>query len=278
MSASFWTTFILKSLKPENLLEYVVIISHSILLDLGYLPLKLCEIEGESFNPSDPRNYEIPIHIKDEGIFMEILPSNWKSNKNMLTFHYFNKNESYVEGKDTFESKIELTCFEKEESVFLEVCSNLAREKVKLEFPLLVNERFRTKKLKEIDLIDSIKGGIKNLLECIENQNNYVETRQTINAKAEIFETNIGTNFGMNTRFKYLGDNRLTMDPLVDDRGVRGNLVGPGSIIFKGRQEVTGKPRNIPVSSLPGVTNVPDNDLFFPPGNNGGHSFINFGK
>lgn len=280
MESSFWIPILFKHLKPETLREKVLIVIHSLLLDHGFIPVKHVE-NGDSIEETQnltniSQGFELPISSQDGGISIEILPSSWKSNSEISKLFYINRNHPKIADKAILELKVE--SISSKESVFSTIRVDDLQES--MEFPFKLLEKHSADKPLLLELSSSIKSKVDGLLSfnktCI-NGNLGVDTKDMsglFNLKHEPFEETISRNFR-----EPIGDNIYRrLDPLIDDKGVRGSLVGPESIIFKGGPSRLGKPKNIPISSIPGDTMTPDNDLFIPPGNNNNNYMFNFSK
>ncbi|OII74655.1 uncharacterized protein cubi_00208 [Cryptosporidium ubiquitum] len=281
MDRSFWIPILIKHLNPETLQEKVIIITHSLLLDLGFIPVRSInnkdnEVEDASNQTNISQRFEIPISSRDKGILIELLPSNWKSNNGEYRLFYINKTHQ----KQICELVPELTVefISSKVSVLSLIRSSLFEETLKLEFP------FQTLGHSSSDsLIFELSGSIKDRIDrffnsnkiYIFNNNSEIDTRERHRISNLRYEPLVETNTKITQ--KYIGNNfPKSLDPLIDEKGVKGNLVGPESIIFKNQPKSFGIPKNIPTSSIPGGNTIPDNDMFFPPGNNNSNYMFNF--
>ncbi|EAK88393.1 hypothetical protein [Cryptosporidium parvum Iowa II] len=279
MDRSFWIHILFKHANPEDLYENVLVITHSILLDLGFIPVKSIKGEDDEIdNTLDhtciSEEFGVPINSRDDSISMELLPSNWRSKSKKNRLFYISKICSKKIEKVIPELIFDLNS--SETSVQLSVKSNLIGEAMKLEFPFKISENYSSNE----SLMFELSGLIRNEIDGFFNRNKIYNNNSKINIEEghkipiikceplleteRSFEEYIGNNF------------RKSVDPLIDSNGVRGSLVGPESIIFKNQPKIFGKPKNIPISSIPGGTTIPDNDMFFPPGNNNSNYMFNF--
>ncbi|POM82115.1 hypothetical protein CmeUKMEL1_00780 [Cryptosporidium meleagridis] len=279
MDRSFWINILLRYANPENLYQDVLIITHSLLLDLGFIPVKSIKNKDDEIDcildhTSISEEFGVPINSQDDGISIELLPSNWRSRSRTNKLFYISK--IYSEKIDKVIPELILDLNSSETSVQLLVSSNLIGETMKLEFPFKISENHDTNESLMLELSSLIRDEINRFF-CkskIHANNSKINTKEghriprikceSLLETEESFEEYIGNNF------------RKIVDPLIDSNGVRGNLVGPESIIFKSQQKIFGKPKNIPVTSIPGGTTIPDNDIFFPPGNNNSNYMFNF--
>lgn len=279
MEDSFWIPILFKYLKPETLQEKISIIIHSLLLDHGFIPVKHIseddKIEETQNSMNVPEGFELPISSQDGGIFIEILPSSWKSSSEINKLFYINKNHPKQTDELLLELKVE--SIPSRESVLSTIRVDDLQES--LEFPFNILEKHSADKSILLELSSSIKSkvdGFLNFSKTRINGNIEVDTKETsriYDLKRESLEETVSRNF----QGSIMDDNIYRrLDPLIDDKGVRGSLVGPESTIFKGGPKRLGKPKTIPISSIPGGTMTPDNDMFIPPGNYNSNYMFNF--
>lgn len=281
MERSFWIPILIKHLNPETLQEKVKIIIHSLLLDLGFIPIRSVNNEDKEIkdtpNHTKISKFEIPITSQCKGISIELLPSNWRSDNEGYKLFYISKTSPKNVDKVTPELTAEF--ISSRESVLSLIRSSSVKETLELEFPFKTLERNNNYESLIFELSNSIKDKIDkffnyNKIHTV-NDNLEIDAEETHKISDIKYEPLIETS--QRNIQDHAGSNIFKgVDPLIDDRGVRGSLVGPESTIFKSRQKVFGIPRNIPISSIPGGTTTPDNDMFFPPGNNNSDYTFNF--
>ncbi|KAH8584703.1 uncharacterized protein ELE39_000654 [Cryptosporidium sp. chipmunk genotype I] len=278
MDRSFWIHLLNKHLKPETLHEKVLIITHSLLLDLGFVPVRSIkdedsETEDALSHTNISKEFEIPINLRNDGVSMELLPSNWKSNGGKCRLFYISKICSEQIDKVIPELFVEFTSSEL--SIFTLMRINFVEETMKLEFPFQILERHSTNESLIFELSSWIRDEINRFFsnnKIHTNSNPKTDTKERHKVFGIKCEPSLKTS--QRNFQEYIGSNySKSVDPLIDNNGVRGSLVGPESIIFKNRPKTFGIPKNIPISSIPGGTTTPDNDMFFPPGNNSNYTF-----
>ncbi|KAJ1605409.1 hypothetical protein OJ253_3172 [Cryptosporidium canis] len=274
MENSFWMPILFRYLKLESLQDKISIIIHSLLLDYGFVPVQYNNINAErqveeTLNSSNSlEDFELLISSKTGGISIEILPSSWRSSNGVNKLFYISKSHFTHASKIIPELEIELTS--STESVFSIIKSYTEKEILTMEFLIKMFEGHNSDDQRMLELSNSIKKKVDeflNLKVYSKGRNSRVfagVSQTTIDPKHEPFEGAAISSFQ-----RCIGNNHYKrVDPLIDDNGIRGSLVGPNSIIFKNRPSRVGKPNIIPTSSIPGGTTIPDNDMFLPPGSN----------
>ncbi|KAK6587923.1 hypothetical protein RS030_81333 [Cryptosporidium xiaoi] len=274
--SSFWLPIILKLVKPSSPIDYIIVITHSLLLDKGFIPLaNTCEYsssdnKGDKLNSASIPRLRLPIRNLEDNFSLDLMPTNWKTKTNQFSLFY-TKGDLPPEddGVNHFANASIKASFESLEDSLILTISNYdeVNHLSKISFPIKKIYQF----VDNVSLKRFFFSEISNwmgdkILKCrVRSNSNYCNELEedSIRRSGPIFNKN-------NEASPFLGVNisggAYFPDPLFDDKGIRGNLVGPNSAIFKG---ISGnvKPKFIPTSSIPGMKTTPDNDIYLPPGN-----------
>ncbi|KAH7646955.1 hypothetical protein FG379_002646 [Cryptosporidium bovis] len=281
--SSFWMPIIFKLAKPSSPMDYIIVITHSLFLDKGFIPLaNTCEYsssdnKGDKLNSASIPRLRLPIRNLEDNFSLDLMPTNWKTRTNQFSLFYTKCDlPPEDDGVDYFANASVKALFESLEDSLIITISNYdeVNHLSKISFPIKKIDQFVDNvSLKRFFFLEISNWMGNQILKCRvrSNGNYYNELEEDgIRRSGPIFSKNTepspfleGVNIGGGAYFP---------DPLFDDKGIRGSLVGPNSAIFKG---IGGKvkPKFIPTSSIPGMKATPDNDIYLPPGNRDFHGF-----
>ncbi|KAH8740416.1 hypothetical protein FG386_002928 [Cryptosporidium ryanae] len=273
--SSFWMPILLKLARPNSTMDYIIIITHSLFLDKGFIPLASSEyldyIRGDKVNDTSIPKLKLPIMHLESSFSIDLIPEKWDSKTDKIKLFYTNGNSPPEENGTNYFSEVSIMALftSSEDSFTLTIEDyNEVIHSTKINFPRkkicqfvdgesLVKFLFlEISNWMENGMLEGIKGSYKI------NHNEVEEDNLKRNGLFRNKETEVpffldDVNMGKEFYFP---------DPLIDDKGIRGNLVGPNSLVFKKLHEKV-KPKSIPTSSIPGMRIIPDNDIYFPPGN-----------
>ncbi|KAL7069438.1 hypothetical protein ACR3K2_00360 [Cryptosporidium serpentis] len=292
---SFWLPRIIDIIQPTSFIELIVLSIHSALLDIGFLSVQLLEEQNEGIvkqsmetsestlsnlklishcnyqsSLPDSNSVRIPlIYLKDDGINLTIVPSGWRQqNAEQYSFQYIHPtwDENFKNNRDVVRL-LKVKCFKSSGNVLVTVDDVLNKDKcLTAGFKISQNEDyFNYHTCDQSSILRTIKENIieKLLSESLLCSNFGNETSRPRNYN-EVSSNS--SNLYFQSSPCNLDSTIQPIDPLVDDRGVRGNLVGPNSQIFSNFPKTRFKPKFDPVSSIPGHSGQLNNDMFFPPG------------
>ncbi|OII71130.1 hypothetical protein cand_025460 [Cryptosporidium andersoni] len=292
---SFWLPKIIDIIQPTSFIELIVLSIHSALLDIGFLSVQLLEEQNEGIvkqsmeasestlsnlklishcdyqsSLPDSNSVRIPLtYLKDDGISLAIVPSGWRQqDAEQYNFQYIHPawDENFKNNRDVVRL-LKVKCFKSSENVLVTVDDVFNKDKcLTAGFKISQNEGYFNYHTCDQSLI--LKTIKENIIEKLLSESSLCSNSGNETSRSRNYnEVSLNSsNLYFQSSPCNLDSTVQPIDPLVDDRGVKGNLVGPNSQIFNNFPGTKFKPKFDPVSSIPGHSGQLNNDMFFPPG------------